>query len=95
MVKNPPVKAGDVDSIPVSGRSPGGGNGNPLLYSCLGNPMDRGVWRATVHGVNRIGHNLETKPPPPQTLSYLKSRTMCLAYFGQYFKRFFASVVFV
>ena len=43
--------AGDAGSIPGSGRSPGGGNGNPLQYSCLGNPMDRGAWRATVHGV--------------------------------------------
>ena len=42
---------GDVSSVPGSGRSPGGGNGNPLLYPCLGNPMDRGAWRATVHGV--------------------------------------------
>ena len=38
-------------SIPESGRSPGGGNGNPLQYSCLKNPMDRGDWQATVHGV--------------------------------------------
>ena len=43
--------AGDSSSIPGSGRSPGGGNGNPLQYSCLGNPMDRGAWRAAVHGV--------------------------------------------
>ena len=42
---------GDVGSIPGSGRSPGGGNGNLLRYSCLGNPMDRGAWRAIVHGV--------------------------------------------
>ena len=90
----PPVRV-DPGSIPGSERSPGEGNGNLFQYSCLGNPIDRGVWRATVHGVNRIGHNLETKLPPPQTLSYLKSRTMCLAYFGQYFKIFFASVVFV
>ena len=50
-VKNPPANAGDLGSSPGSGRSPGGGNGNPLQYSCLGNPMDRGAWRATVHGV--------------------------------------------
>ena len=42
---------GDLDLIPGSGRSPGEGNGNPLQYSCLENPMDRGAWQATVHGV--------------------------------------------
>ena len=54
MVKNPPANAGDtkdIVSIPGSGRSLGGGNGNPLQYSCLGNPMDRGAWWATVHRV--------------------------------------------
>ena len=49
MVKNPPV--GDLGSIPGSGRSPIEGNGSPLQYSCLENPMDRGAWWATVHGV--------------------------------------------
>jgi len=53
VVKNLPVNAGDVDSIPGSGRSPGEGNDNPLQYSCLGNPMDRGAWQATVHGVTK------------------------------------------
>ena len=42
---------GDLDLIPGLGRSPGGGNGNPLQYSCLENPMDRGAWQATVYGV--------------------------------------------
>ena len=54
MVKNQPANAGDtgdMGSIPGSGRSPGGGNGNALQYSCLENPMDRGAWWATVHGV--------------------------------------------
>ena len=51
VVENPPDNAGDVGLIPGSGRSPGKGNGNPLLYSCLGNPMDREAWQATVHGV--------------------------------------------
>ena len=51
MVKNPPANAGDLGSIPGSGRSPGKGNGNTLQYSCLENPMDRGVWWAEVHGV--------------------------------------------
>ena len=56
MVKNLPANAGDirdVGSIPGLGRYPGGGNGNPLQYSCLENPMDRGAWRATVHGVTK------------------------------------------
>ena len=50
---NPPANAGDVGSIPGSGRSPGEGNGNPLQYSCLGNPMDRGAWQTTVHEVTK------------------------------------------
>ena len=52
LVKNPPANAGDTrdgGSIPVSGRSPGVGNGKPLQYSYLANPMDRGAWHATVH----------------------------------------------
>ena len=54
VVKNPlanAVDTGDVGSIPGSGRSPGGGHGNPLQFSCLENPMVRGAWRVTVHGV--------------------------------------------
>ena len=54
MVENPPANAGDIRDtglISESGRSPRGGHGNPLQYSCLENPMDRGAWRATVHGV--------------------------------------------
>ena len=51
VVENPPANAGEVGSIPGSGRSPGGGHGNPLQYSCLENPMDRGVWWATDRGV--------------------------------------------
>ena len=50
-VKNPPANAGDMGSTPGSGRSPGGGNGNPLQYSCLENPKERGAWQATVHVV--------------------------------------------
>ena len=53
VVKNPPGNVGDTDSIPGSGRSPGEENGNPLQYSCLGNPMDRGAWQAIVHGVTK------------------------------------------
>ena len=51
MVKNLSADEGDVGSIPESGRSPGERNGNPVQYSCLGNPMDRGAWQATGHGV--------------------------------------------
>ena len=50
--------AGDLGSIPGSGSSPGEGNGNPLQYSCLGNPMDRGSWWAMVHGIAIVGHDL-------------------------------------
>ena len=56
VLKNLPANAGeakDVDSIPGSGRSPGGGNDNPLQYSCLENAMDRGAWQATVHVVSK------------------------------------------
>ena len=63
MVKNLPAKAGeitDVGSIPGLGRSPGGGNGNPLQYSCLENPMDRGAWQVTVHGVAKSQTRLST-----------------------------------
>ena len=58
MLKHLPANAGDVrdlGSIPGSGRSSGGGNDNLLQYSCLGNPTDRAVWRATVHGVTESG----------------------------------------
>ena len=51
MVKNLPANSGDAGSIPGLGRSPGEGNGNPLQYSCLENPVNRGAWQATVHGV--------------------------------------------
>ena len=56
MVRNSPAMqepAGDAGLIPGSGRSPGGGHGNPLQHSCLENPTDRGAWRATVHGVRK------------------------------------------
>ena len=54
VVKNPPANAGDIrgaSSVPCSRRSPGGGYGNPLQYSCLENPKNRGAWWATVHGI--------------------------------------------
>ena len=63
-VKNPPADAGgtgDGDSVPGSDDFPGEGHGKPLWYSCLENLMNRGAWRATVHGVKRVRHNLETE----------------------------------
>ena len=74
MVKNPPANAGDIrdtGSSSGSGRSPGGGHGNPLQYFCLGNPLDRGAWLAIVH---RITQN-QTQPKrltyiPAQVMSY-------------------------
>ena len=57
MVKNPPANAGnsgDEGSIPESGRSPGGENSNPFQYPCLGNPMDRGAWQATVQSIAEL-----------------------------------------
>ena len=59
--KNSTCNAGDLDWIPGSGRSPGGGHGKPLQYSCLENSMNRGAWQATVHGVR---HNGVTKHIP-------------------------------
>ena len=56
VVKNPPASAGDMGSIPGQGRHPGEGHSNPLQYSCLGNPMGRGVWQATAHGVEKESH---------------------------------------
>ena len=53
-VKASTSNVGDPGSVPGSGRSPGEGNGNPLQYSCLGNPMDRGAWWTTVHGVAKF-----------------------------------------
>ena len=57
MVNNPAAKAGGAGTILESGRSSGERNGNPLQYSYLENPMDRGAWQVTVHGVSEFGHN--------------------------------------
>ena len=61
VVRIPYASAGYSSLIPGSGRSPGEGNGHPLQYSCLRNPMDRGAWRAIVHGVARVRYGLATK----------------------------------
>ena len=60
MVKNLPANAGDVGSFPLVGKYPGEENGNPLQYSCLGNPMDRGAWQASPKGC-RVRQDLLTK----------------------------------
>ena len=76
VVKNPPASAGatgDVGLIPELRRSPGEGNGNPLQYSCLGNPMDRGAWQVTVHGIARVRPACVTEPtssPPLQSACF-------------------------
>src|SRR5574337_514196 len=83
--KNLPANPGDTrtaGSIPGWGRSPGEGNGNPLQYSCLENPVDGGDWWAAVHGVSRVGHDIETKPQPPPLLIH----TFKLNYINKYFK---------
>ena len=66
VVKNLPANTGDMGSIPGLGRSPGKGNGNSLQYSCLGNAMDRGTWRATVHEVtdSDMAEKLNPKQQP-------------------------------
>ena len=62
MVKNSSASAGEAVSIPGSGRSPGEGNGNPLQYSWLENPMDRGAWQTTEHEVAKSGTRLSMYP---------------------------------
>ena len=61
VVKNLPANAEGMGLIPRWGRSPGEGNGNPLQYSCLGNPMVRETWRAAIHGGHRVRQDLATK----------------------------------
>ena len=64
VVKNPPANEGDVrdvGSIPGSGRSPGGGHGNPLQYSCLKNPMDRGAWQASLQSCRELDRTALTE----------------------------------
>ena len=86
LVKNPPANAGDADSIPGSGRSPGEANGNSLQNSGLENPMDRGAWQAIVHGVTRVRHDLVTKQPPDIyihmyiTYTYVSTYITCICY---------------
>ena len=79
MVKNLLISAGDMSCILGSERSPGGGNGNPLLDSCLGNAMDRGTWWASLWGCKSVRHDLVTKqqqeqpkyPPTGKQMGYI------------------------
>ena len=80
--KESTCNAGDLGLIPGSGRAPEEGNDNPLHYSCLRNPMDRGAWWATVHGVTKVGHDLSTTPAPPPSLSHSRESS-CLEGTGQ------------
>ena len=70
--KESACNAGDPGSIPGLGRSSGEGKGYPLQCSDLENPMDRGAWQATVHGISRIRHNLVTKALPPTVFILMK-----------------------
>ena len=101
LVKNLPASAGDArdtGSIPGSGGSPGGGNGNLVQYSCLENPMDRGAWQATVHGAAKsrtrlsthaqcgnVNPNLLTYPSPPSLLLTLSYFIFFFLHFRLYF----------
>ena len=67
---------GDPGSIPESVRNPGEGPGNPLQYSCLENPMDRGAWRAILHRFARVGHDLVTKPPLPLLVQVCREESL-------------------
>ena len=77
MAKNPPANAGDIrdeGSTPGSGRSPAGGNGNPLQYSCLGNPVDGEAWWATSMGWQRVRHNWATEQAGMHDVNWYKNK---------------------
>ena len=79
-VKNPPTSAGDASLILGLGRSPGEGNAIPLQYSCLENSTDRGAWRATVHGLERVGHDLVSAKPHSFISPFSSHTTILLAH---------------
>ena len=79
--KESACNTGDPGLIPGSGRSPGEGKDNPLQYSCLENPTHRGAWQAIVHGVSKVGHELETKPTNQNWKMLRADRTSVTAYF--------------
>ena len=75
LVRNLPAMQETLDSIPGLGGSPGEGNGKPLQYSCLENPMDRRAWWATALGITRARHDSATTPPPRQIHKYLRKKS--------------------
>ena len=96
LVKNLNCNAGDPDVIPGSGRSPGEENGSPLQCSCQENPVDRGAWQATVHGVARVRHDSVTKSSPNQ-LNFLYDRSSLLLCINAYYTPnvlYFKSLIF-
>ena len=83
MVKNPPASVGDMGLIPGLGRSPGKGKGNSLHYSCLQNCMDRGAWRATIHGIAKSQTRLSMHKEADVTTSHRAIRKrVALIYLG-------------
>ena len=72
VVKNLPANSGATGLIPGPGRSSGEGNGNPLWYSCLENSTDKGAWQTTVHGLQRVGHDLATEQQPQIHTGFVK-----------------------
>ena len=76
--KESTCQAGDASSIPGLRRPPGEGNSNPFQYSCLGNPMDRGAWQATVHGVTKSQTRLITQQQQQESTIIVSYRTVSL-----------------
>ena len=86
MVKNLLANTGDAGSIPGSGRAPGEENGNLLQYSCLGKPMDRGAWQATVRGVKIKSDTEQLSTHAHLTLPWLKEKTSTASILQQWAK---------
>ena len=100
VVKNLPANAEDLKSIPGLGRSPGEGDGNPIQYSCLGNPMDRGAWRASVHEVaksqkQQSTHSLNSSVPGTSTGDNKALRILILYYGFDALQEFFISRILI
>ena len=99
VVKNPPANTEDTGSIPGSGRGPGEGNGNPLQYSCPGNPMDRGAWQATVRGVTKeldttLWLNNKCNCMKDSTSGTLSQRINVICNFGRHCRIFIGVIPF-